>query len=80
VFLAIRSLIVPANNTDVETLAPYVRDKMIIIDISRDEGYTDTHEIKTPTRMTKEAKLDMAAIMREVFNIFERKINEIDKR
>ncbi|PVU76937.1 hypothetical protein DDW12_08790 [Sulfolobus islandicus] len=77
VFLAIRSLIVPANNTDVETLAPYVRDKMIIIDIPRDEGYIDTHEIKTPRRMTKEDKLDMAAIMREVFNIFERKINEI---
>lgn len=77
VFLAVRSLIIPANNTDVETLAPYVRDKMIIIDIPRDEGYIDTDGIKTPRRMTKEDKVDMAAVMRKVLSIFERKINEI---
>ena len=74
-FLAVRSLIIPTN-LDIDTLAPFVRDKMIIVDIPKDEGYTENN-IKTPRRMSMQDKLDLMAVMREAINIFEKKINEI---
>lgn len=76
-FLGIRSLIMPTN-LDVDSLPSFVKDKMIIIDIPKDEGYTEVPTVKTPKRMTNKDKNDVATVFTESLTLFQNRLNDIN--
>jgi hypothetical protein len=75
-FLAVRSLIIPSNN-DLTPFETYIRDKMIIIEFSTNDGIKLNNNIITPLRMTKKDKEDINALFGEVLRIFESRIGTL---
>jgi len=78
-FLGIRSIIIP-ENIEIDTIAPYFKDKMIIIELPREEGYTDTPSIITPKRMTWTDKAAVRSLLPQILAEFEKALPEIREK